>query len=198
MVLLAVAFEGGLGLLALLVGWLIGRPCWDTVHLQAQAAAWGAAASLPMLAVFVLCIVVPAGPLVRIKQISMEVIRPLFVPCTVLDLAVVSVMAGIGEELLFRGFVQAGLSDWLNPWAGLAGASLLFGLLHPITPTYVVLATSMGAYLGYVWTATGNLLVVIIAHALYDFLALLYLVRGSPGVARTVVDDLVAGPDDIG
>jgi membrane protease YdiL (CAAX protease family) len=118
------------------------------------------------------------GPLARIKQFCREVVRPIFAPCTLLDLALISACAGIGEELLFRGVIQAALSRPLGTGLGLAAASLLFGLLHPITPVYIVLAGLMGAYLGAVWLASGNLLVVIIAHGLYDFLILAYLVRG--------------------
>ena len=58
-------------------------------------------------------------------------------------------------------------------------ASLLFGLAHAITRTYVVLATVFGIYLGWLWTASGNLLVPIVAHALYDFVALSALVRAE-------------------
>jgi membrane protease YdiL (CAAX protease family) len=35
----------------------------------------------------------------------------------------------------------------------------------------------MGAFLGWIFIATGNLLPVIICHGLYDFLALAYLTR---------------------
>jgi membrane protease YdiL (CAAX protease family) len=39
------------------------------------------------------------------------------------------------------------------------------------------LAGGIGLYLGAVWLATGNLLVPITSHALYDFLAFVYLVQ---------------------
>jgi membrane protease YdiL (CAAX protease family) len=65
-------------------------------------------------------------------------------------------------------------------WPALVVSSVLFGLLHPITPTYAVLAGLIGAYLGGVWLANGNLLVVVIVHALYDFIALIYLLRDRP------------------
>ena len=84
--------------------------------------------------------------------------------------------------MLFRGLIQGALGRWLGPGPGLALASLCFVLLHPITPAYVVIASLMGAYLGGVWLASGNLLVVIVAHALYDFVALLILLRG-PGAS---------------
>ena len=58
-------------------------------------------------------------------------------------------------------------------------ASLLFGLMHPITRTYAVICMLVGLYLGGIWMFTNNLFVPIFIHALYDFLALVYLLRGA-------------------
>ena len=107
---------------------------------------------------------------------------PLFRECRLLDLAVISALAGLGEEMLFRGVVQQAVADWVDGergiWVGLALAALLFGLVHMITPTYAVLAGLIGLYLGWIWIATDrNLLVPIVTHAAYDFLALVYLVK---------------------
>ena len=62
-------------------------------------------------------------------------------------------------------------------WIALAVASALFGLLHPMNSAYILLASIMGLLFGGLWIATGNLLVPILAHALYDFLALVWLVK---------------------
>jgi len=174
-------FEGSLGLLAGLLGWVYNQPWWESLRWEAWAVAWGLATCVPMLLGFVLCLSWRIGPLARIKRFSQEVVGPLFASCTVLDLAVLSLLAGFGEEALFRGFLQPALGGWLGPWGGLVLASLLFGFLHPITPTYVLLASLIGAYLGYVWMISANLLVVIVAHALYDFVVLVVLVRQASG-----------------
>ena len=175
--LLAALFEGGLGLLAFPLGWLFGQQPLETWHWGARDAALGAAAAVPMVLVGVLLSWWPVGPLQRIKAFVDELVRPFFERCTPLDLAVISLLAGVGEELLMRGVVQGALGRHLGPVPGLALASVLFGLLHPITLTYFLLASLAGAYLGAVWLWTGNLLVVVVAHALYDFLMLLYLLR---------------------
>lgn len=86
----------------------------------------------------------------------------------------VSALAGIGEELLFRGVIQAGLVAWLTPASGIVIASLLFGLAHAVSFSYLVLATLMGLYLGLLYHWTGNLLVPILVHALYDWVAIRY------------------------
>ena len=106
-------------------------------------------------------------------------------PCSWIDLLGISVLAGLGEETFFRGVLQAAITRWFNNnvWIGIIAASILFGLMHSITFTYALLATLMGGYLGWVWIwADHNLLVVVITHGLYDFVVLLWLLRG-PGAA---------------
>jgi uncharacterized protein len=122
----------------------------------------------------------PVGGLARIQRFFDEILRPLLRPCSLAELALLSLLAGVGEELLFRGVLQPALMRWLGPAPGLVAASVLFGLFHPITATYVVLAAGLGLYLGLVAWAGGNLLIVIVAHALYDFVVLVYLLRLAP------------------
>jgi membrane protease YdiL (CAAX protease family) len=170
-------FEGSLAVLAWLLGWWFDQPWWRSIRLDGRTLAWGIATCIPMIVGFAICMSSNSGPLERIKRFSLEIVGPLFASCTVLDLAVLSFLAGFGEEALFRGFVQSELAEAVQPWVGLVVASLLFGLLHPITPTYFLLASLIGVYLGYIWSTCENLLVVIIAHALYDFVVLVILVR---------------------
>jgi membrane protease YdiL (CAAX protease family) len=175
---LAVAVEGGLIVAALLSGWLFDQPSLETFSWDMKAAALGLAATLPMLAIFFACLRWPVGPLRPIRQFCDELLVPLLTPCTILDFAVISILAGLGEEMLFRGVTQAWLTRWTGSVVvGLLGASVVFGLCHAITAGYVVLATLLGVYLGGVWLHTGNLLAPALAHAVYDFIALVVLVK---------------------
>jgi membrane protease YdiL (CAAX protease family) len=178
LVALVTLFEGGLALLAWGAAWLFDEPLWQGLRWGAADAARGAAAAVPMLAVFWLCLRVRLPPLVRIRRLCEEYIRPLFAPCTAAELALLAALAGLGEEALFRGVLQAVLARTLAAWAAVAVTSAVFGLLHALTPTYALFAGLLSAYLGVVWLHTGNLLVVVVAHGLYDFVALLYLARG--------------------
>jgi membrane protease YdiL (CAAX protease family) len=180
LVLLAIVFESGLGLVALGLGWCLGVPVWERLGWNSREALGGLAVSIPMLLVFGACLRWPIGPLARIKQVAEEMIQAMFGSASIADLALVSLAAGIGEEMLFRGLVQQGLTDHLSFWPALALASILFGLMHPITPTYVLLAGLMGAYMGWIYHGTKSLLVVIVAHAFYDFVALAYVCRHGP------------------
>jgi membrane protease YdiL (CAAX protease family) len=175
--LIAIVFEGGLVLLAWGIGWLVGESPWANLSWSAVDFGLGVLATLPLLAVFALCVKLPGKPLERIRQICKEVIRPFFGPCTVVELALISLVAGVAEEMLFRGVIQATLAEGLGLWPGIVAAGILFGAAHLLTATYGLLVTLVGIYLGWCYAANGNLLVVIVAHALYDFLALVYLTR---------------------
>src|SRR5207247_4003229 len=96
---------------------------------------------------------------------------------SVAQLALVAAAAGLGEELLFRGLVQAGVARFFGLAAGLTVGSLVFGVCHWLNVTYAILAMLAGAYFGLWLAVTGNILTPVVAHAAYDFLALVYLVR---------------------
>jgi len=183
LIILAVLFEAGLAPLAIVLGWLFGRPALSGFAWSAEDAALGVLATLPMLGLFLLGQRWQFGPFRSIRRFFDEEMRPILGGCTLPDLALISVAAGVGEELLFRDVLQGVLGRWLGSVAGWGVASLLFGLLHPITPGYIVVAALMGAYLGGVWMFNGNLLTVMVAHALYDFIALVLLLRDEPAAS---------------
>lgn len=176
-VLIAVGFEGGLAVLAWLLGWLLGEPPLAGARWDGQALLLGVAGTVPLLLAFVFLLVAPLPPLRRMRQLFDDLLIPLFRDCTVAELAAISLLAGVGEEMLFRGVLQAVVARWFGVVAGLVVASVAFGLLHAITPAYVVIASLFGLYLGWLWLLTDNLAVAIVAHALYDFLVLVYLLR---------------------
>lgn len=179
--IVALVFEGGLGVVAILVGWLLGFPLGEHLHLSLTDAGWGIAAAGPMLLLAGACIKWPIGPLAEITEVLDRIAAPLFRRRGIHHLAAVSLLAGLGEELLFRGLIQGGVALWIGGesglWIGLAVGSILFGVTHAITPTYAVLAGLIGLYLGGLWLWTGNLLAPIVTHALYDFVLLVYLAR---------------------
>ena len=173
---MAIACEGGLGLLGLALGCFLERPIWSQIQWTATAVAEGLLATAPLLAGLVVVTRYPSGPLKALNSIAHEVIVPIFRSCAFFELLLISFLAGFGEEILFRGAIQAGVQQVSGSHrVALVIASLLFGLVHPITATYAVLAGTIGIYLGGLWLATGNLLVPIVTHAAYDFVALKYL-----------------------
>ena len=118
----------------------------------------------------------PIGPLRGIEGLFEKDDRTLFRECNIIDLALISLLAGFGEELMFRGFLRPPvLSYWWGAWLGIAATSVLFGLVHPFGLTYVVLAASR-FYLGVLVWLTGKLPGCGAgACGFYDFVALVVL-----------------------
>ena len=57
--------------------------------------------------------------------------------------------------------------------AAVIGSSIIFGLVHPMTKLYIVIATIMGIYFAVLLVWTENLLIPIAAHAAYDAVQML-------------------------
>jgi membrane protease YdiL (CAAX protease family) len=123
----------------------------------------------------------PLGPLSDLERLVEERVTPLFAGFTTEQMALLSTAAGIGEETLFRGLLQGGVAHAVeSPYRigiALAVSSIAFGLCHYLSKTYFVLTTLIGLYLGWLYLWTGNLMAPIVTHAVYDFVALVYLVR---------------------
>ena len=182
------AFELTLGAAAIALGMWLGRPplgtLWRDLHTPAPlvtAAVLGAVATLPLLAGLFVMERLPWAPLVRLQQLVETQLVPLFAHMSLWQLLLIALAAGMGEELLFRGWLQASLADWIGPplgvSLGLAVTSVAFGACHWLTPAYAVLALLISVYLGLLFLLTDSILAPIVCHALYDFIALVYLVR---------------------
>ncbi len=105
-------------------------------------------------------------PLERIYERLREMLGDGLVRMSTAELVLLAAAAGIGEEILFRGV--------LHPLLGNVANSVIFGLLHAVTPTYFILAAVMSLYLGWVFQFSGdNVLAPIIVHWLYDVVGLI-------------------------
>lgn len=177
MVALAVIVEGGLVLGAYPLGWLLQVHPLEHFKFIASDFGWGLLATLPLIPLFLLIVHARIGLLEPLRQISMRTIRPMMAPCTVVDLIGISILAGVGEEMIFRGAIQGWLAQDTPIWSAILATSISFGLMHSLTITYFLLAALMGVYLGWLYHWTGNLLAPITVHFLYDALALIYITR---------------------
>lgn len=176
---IALAFELGLGVLAILLALLFGLQPWLDLQWRLSTLAVAAVSTLPMAGLIPLVSRARWQWAERLRRLIRERLLPLFSRLRWWAIGVIALAAGIGEELLFRGVVQSGLAGIAGPGIALVIASLLFGVAHALTPAYFVLATVIGFYLGGLYSATGNLLVPVLVHFLYDWLALAWLLSGT-------------------
>lgn len=200
LVALAFTFEAGLGLLAILVGRGLG---WDPLSTLgydkplgqlAIACLWGGMAAIPLLMAFLFLDRRP-HMLVEFKKMISSTVAPMFEGLSIVDVGAISVAAGLGEELLFRGLMQGGLQGWFGEpygWAlALVVASIAFGVCHWLNATYAIIATFIGVCMGGLFLLVDDLAAPIVAHTIYDFVAILYLTRGArwPRDSATTSDE---------
>lgn len=97
-------------------------------------------------------------------------------------------LAGVPEEILFRGALQ--------PALGLLATSFLFGALHAVTFAYFVYAALAGALLGALTLWRGALWAPVAAHTVVDVIMLALLIRrwrtGTRAVASFPPDEGIA------
>ena len=86
----------------------------------------------------------------------------------------VTVIAPVCEEILFRGFIFRSLSNWRGPWPAAIATGILFGLVHGLSAPAVDLAplALLGFLLCVVYYKTGSLYLTILAHSVNNALAL--------------------------
>lgn len=90
---------------------------------------------------------------------------------------------GIGEEALFRGFIQSCLMEYSSPVPAIIGSSLIFGYAHvpnadalpekqrqAYYTAAVPLITAFGGYMGWLTHKTGSLKYSTAIHTWYDFI----------------------------
>lgn len=176
-VLFASLFEGGLGVLAVVLALLFGLQPWANLELSMFALVISLAATSPLLAIFHWLRQAGWRWARELQEIVEQGLVPLFRGTGPIGIGLVAVMAGVGEELLFRGVIQAGLEGPLGTWGALIVASLVFGLAHCVSRAYFLVTTVIGFYLGLIYIWTGNLLIPILIHALYDWFALRYYLQ---------------------
>lgn len=180
--------QAGLGVVGAGLLWLQGRPLDALFQVDARGVGLGVAAALPMFLFFHRLMTTPRGVFVPVRRFLESTLRPVMRAWSGSQIACLAVLAGVGEEILFRGAIQGWVSERAGEAAGLLLASALFGLAHSVNRVYAITAGVMGIYLGLLAQVTGSLVAPMVTHALYDFLALLWLVRtGHPRLADITI-----------
>jgi CAAX protease family protein len=174
---LAIAGEAGLALLAVGLGRLVGVSPLAQVQVGWRPFLWGVLATLPLLLALIWILERPGGALRRLVDFVVGHLGPILAGRSAAELALLAALAGLSEELLFRGVIQSGLARLVPAPVALVLATALFGLAHFATSAYAVVAGLMGLYLGLLLLLQGNLLTPIVTHTLYDLVALVLVAQ---------------------
>lgn len=161
------------------------------IELAVRPLAIGVVAALPPMALLGGIMAGPTAGIRRFREQQITMLETRGFDFTAAQILLISLGAGISEEILFRGALQG----WLTEAAGLGVAlivpSILFGLVHGSSAAYVVITGVIGLYLAIVMAWSGNLVVPMTAHAVYDIFALFLTVRA---IAARRAAGTVSGP----
>jgi membrane protease YdiL (CAAX protease family) len=100
------------------------------------------------------------------------------VTISLVAMAIGTLCVGIGEETVFRGYLQQNLTGRYGIAAGLIVTSAIFALFHTVTlfsklgPLYIIGVFTLSLLLGYLLVITKSLYASIGFHFFQDFLAL--------------------------
>lgn len=175
----AIVFQGALIPIAFLLAAWLGVPLLARFQWTAGAIVTGVAATLPMLILLGLLAVSGLRAYQTLAEQVRDFLRRLFRGAPPGAVALVALLAGLGEELLMRGVLQGWLAGQLPIEWAIVLAALVFGLAHFLSGFYFLFATLIGIWLGLVYHLTGNLLVVVLAHALYDWAVIRIYLRNA-------------------
>ncbi|HIO40049.1 MAG TPA: CPBP family intramembrane metalloprotease [Candidatus Marinimicrobia bacterium] len=96
-------------------------------------------------------------------------------------LSTISILAPLGEELLFRGFLQKILEEsWKDITKAVLITSIFFAFIH-MNPYWIIQIYLMGILLGYLAWRTGSIIPSFILHGLNNTFAL-FLNNATPSI----------------
>ena len=163
----ALANAGGVWLFA------AGHPVRLGASWTALAAGIAAALALALVQWWLQRAAPAVGAVQAMRELQRAIFEPLFAPLSAAEMVAISALAGVGEEILFRGAVQASF--------GWPVATIAFGACHLGWSrrgwVLGVWATMAGGVLAGLAITTGGLVAPIVAHAGYDLAALLWIRR---------------------
>ncbi|MEA5445362.1 CPBP family intramembrane glutamic endopeptidase [Gammaproteobacteria bacterium AB-CW1] len=173
-------FQGGLVILALILAWLLSINLAEHLDFSTQALLLAIPATLVIFLAFGLLIPFRFQWARELEEQVLKLLHGLFRGHSHGWALPLALLAGVGEELLFRGVAQTWLQEHTAPWLAILIPAVVFGLLHFLSTAYFILATLMGIYMGLLYYWSGNLLLPILVHFLYDWVAISYYLRKPP------------------
>jgi len=166
-------FESALIIVAIILGWIADINPFEFMVLNETVILNGIMGTLPLCLIFFALDRLELESFLRIRKVLHDTLGASLDKAHWTDLLVLASIAGLSEEILFRGVIQPWCENSWGLVAGLLVSSLIFGLVHAVTFVYFLMAFSISCYLGLYldYESTRNLVTPIIIHSLYDFFA---------------------------
>lgn len=147
-----------------------------------ESVLYGILAAIPMILLFAGSVIIPFRNFKRMRMIEHVFIVRYMRHTTFLQLVLVSIIISLGESIFFRGLLQSGLGEWLGGRPidiriAILVSGFCYGLMQAVTKTFFIYTAIIGIYLGFAFEYSGNLLVPMIASALYGYILSWYFLK---------------------
>ncbi len=166
-----------LGLVAFGLSFLLHTPLAPQFRLSLDAGLMGIIATLPPVLFLWWFSNTDVPAFAEFRHSQIKFFAEIGFNFTPFRIVLMAIGAGVCEELMFRGVLQSWIDGFAPIITAIILSNIVFGLLHMRTVLYAVIAGGIGVYFGVVYAITDNLVVPMVAHGLYDAVALEYTRR---------------------
>ena len=125
-------FEGSLLVLAIVLGWIAGIDPFATLHFSENAVFYGMMGTLPLFVIFMAMQSLQIESVQQVRKLLLETLGPSMHRYGWADLFILAAIAGLSEEVLFRGVIQPWIESGWGKNAGLVFSNIIFGLVHTV------------------------------------------------------------------
>lgn len=128
----------------------------------------------------------------QLEALTLSILNVHTIKDLIINLMLVAVLAGLGEELFFRGIIQKVLSEKQNTFIAIWLAAFIFSTIHlqfyGFFPRLL-----LGAFFGYLLAWSNNLWLPILAHTLNNALGVVFYYLSFNGVKVPNMDTIGTG-----
>lgn len=128
----------------------------------------------------------------KLQALTIRLVNVSTISDLVFNILLIAVLAGLGEELMFRGVVFKLLSEWKNSIFAIWVAAFIFSSIHlqfyGFFPRFL-----LGALFGYMLVWSGNLWLPILAHTINNGVAVVFYYLKFNGISVIDIDTIGTG-----
>lgn len=128
----------------------------------------------------------------QLEEITMKIVNVHSMSDLIFNLLLIAVLAGLGEELFFRGIIQTVFTEWKNPIWAIWVAAFIFSFIHMQFYGFFP-RMLLGAFFGYLLLWSGNLWLPILAHTINNGVAVVFYYLKFNGVKVPDIDTIGTG-----
>ena len=128
----------------------------------------------------------------QLEEMTMRILNVHSISDLIFNVLLIAVVAGLGEELFFRGILQTIFSEWKNAVLAIWLAAFIFSSIHMQFYGFFP-RMLLGAFFGYLLLWSGNLWLPILAHTINNGVAVIFYYLKFNGIQVPDIDTIGTG-----